>query len=50
MLKYLRTLLFSKNVVFNAINTFQQGQQYDGPDVLQKYEEFGVDIFYFEAL
>ena len=47
MLEYLRTYCFSKNVAFNAIEDFQQGQEYHGPDVWQKYEKFGIDIFDF---
>ena len=44
MRKYLRTCCFSKNVVFNAIEAFQQGQEYHGEDVCQNYKEFGIDI------
>ena len=40
-------MLLSKNVAFNVIETFQQGQEYHGPDVWQKYEEFGIDILDF---
>ena len=47
MLEYLRTCCFSKNVAFNAIVAFQQGQEYHGPYVWQQYEEFGIDIFDF---
>ena len=47
MLEYLRTCCFSKNVAFNAIEAFQQGQEYHGPDIWQKYEEFGINILDF---
>ena len=33
MMEYLRTFHFSKNMAFNAIKAFQQGQEYHGPDV-----------------
>ena len=42
MLEYLRTCFFSKNMAFDAIEVFQQGQEYHGPEVWQKYKEFGV--------
>ena len=47
MLEYLRTCCFSKSVAFNAVVAFQQGQEYNGPDVWQKYEEFCIDILDF---
>ena len=45
MLEYLKTCCFSKNSIFNAIDAFQQEQEYHGPDVWQKYDKFGIDIF-----
>ena len=36
-----------KNVTLNAIESFQQGQEYHGPDVWQQCEEFGIDIMDF---
>ena len=47
MLKYFRSCCFSKNVAFNAIEAFQQGQEYHGQDVWRKYEDFGIDILDF---
>ena len=47
MLEYLRICCFSKNVAFNATEAFHQGQDYLGPDALQKYEEFDIDILDF---
>ena len=41
-LEYLKKLRFSKNVVFNAIEAFQQGQECHGLDVWQKCEELGI--------
>ena len=38
---------FVKEVAFNAIEVFQQGQEYHGLDVWQKYEEFGIGILDF---
>ena len=46
MLEYLGTCCFSKNVAFNAIEAFQQIQGYHRPDVWQKYEAFGIDIYF----
>ena len=43
----MRTCCFLKNVALNAIEAFQQGQEYHGPDVWQKYEKFGTDILDF---
>ena len=37
---------FRKNVAFNAIEAFQQGQEYNGADVWQQYEKFGIDILF----
>ena len=34
-------------MAFNAIEAFQQGQEYHEPDVWQKYEEFDIDILDF---
>ena len=47
ILEYLRTWCFSRNVAFNAIEAFHQGQEYQGPDVWKKYEEFVMDILDF---
>ena len=47
MLEYLRRCCFSKNIAFNAIEAFKQGQEYHGPNVWQKYEEFDIDILDF---
>ena len=47
LMQYLRTWCFSKNVAFDAIKAFQQGQEYLEPDLWQKYEEFGIDILDF---
>ena len=47
LMEYLRTCCFSKNVTFNAIEAFEQGQEYHGPDGWQKYEDFGIDILDF---
>ena len=47
MLKYFIKCCFSKNVVFNANEAFPLGQEYHGPDVLQKYKEFRIDILDF---
>ena len=47
MLESFRTCCFSKKVAFNAIETFQQGQEYHGPDVWKKDEKFGIDILDF---
>ena len=35
------------NMAFNAIEAFQKGQEYHGPDVWQKYEGFGTNILDF---
>ena len=43
-LEYLRTCYFSKDKTLNAIEAFQQGQEYHGSDVWQKYEDFVIDI------
>ena len=43
MLEYLRTGCFSKNVTFNAIEAFQQSQEYHGSDVWNTNKEFGRD-------
>ena len=34
-------------MAFKAIEAFQKGQEYYGPDVWQKYEEFDMDILDF---
>ena len=47
MLEYLRTCYFLKNVVFNATEDSQQGQEYHGPGVWQRYKELDIDIFDF---
>ena len=47
MLECLRTCCFSKNVAFNAIEALQQEQEYHGPDVWWKNEEFSIDILDF---
>ena len=47
MLEYLRTYFFPTNMAFNAMETFQQGREYRGPDVWHKYEEFGIEILDF---
>ena len=48
--EYFRTCCFSQNVAFNAIEAFQQGQEYHGPDIWQKYEKFGIDILDFACI
>ena len=47
MLEYLRTLCFSKNVVFNATEAFYQVQEYHGHHIWWNYEKFGIDILYY---
>ena len=44
MLEYMRTCCFSKNMTLNAIEAFQKGQEYHGPVIWQKYEEFGTEF------
>ena len=43
----LRICCFSKNLAFNAIAAFQQGQECHGPDIWKQYEKFGIDILGF---
>ena len=33
--------------LFTDIEAIQQSQEYHGPDIWQKHEEFGMDILYF---
>ena len=46
-MEYLKTCCFSKNVAFNTIVAFWQGQEYHGPDIWQKYKKFVIDILDF---
>ena len=39
---------FLKNLAFNAIESFQQGQEFFSPKMLQNYEVFGISILDFE--